>query len=222
LSKLVPIGRFYGRGDEIEPVNQKWLDSYRTASSGRRTIVKPGDEVPFRGVKTLVVASDSKLLATPLPGGGPNALCATAEQKAAAGPENQNMVGTLLTFGSFRMLALIDLDWQKEVELACPINRLGTVTLYQSGRHGSFDGAGAPALLGAITPQVAVINNGPRKGLGQAGRHRENHYSTRGHASAVRAKRIRAAGEPAWDRRGSGKGISHCSTPIRSTTRRAT
>jgi len=168
LSKLVPIGRFYGRGDEIEPVNQKWLDSYRTASSGHRTIVKPGDEVPFRGVKTLVVASDSKLLATPLPGGGPNALCATAEQKAAAGPENQNMVGTLLTFGSFRMLALIDLDWQKEVELACPINRLGTVTLYQSGRHGSFDGAGAPALLGAITPQVAVINNGPRKGLGQA------------------------------------------------------
>jgi beta-lactamase superfamily II metal-dependent hydrolase len=167
LSKLVPIGHFYGRNDEIEPVNQKWLDSYRAASSGRRTIVKPGDEVPFGGVKTLVVASDSKLLATPLPGGGSNALCATAEQKAAAGPENQNMVGTLLSFGSFRMLALIDLDWQKEMELACPINRIGTVTLYQSGRHGAFDGAGAPALLGAIKPQVAVINNGPRKGLGQ-------------------------------------------------------
>ena len=167
LSKLVPIGHFYSRGDEIEPANQKWLDSYRTASSGRRTTVKPGDEIPFRGVKTLVVASDSKLLATPLPGGGPNPLCAMAEQKAAAGPENQNMVGTLLTFGNFKMLALIDLDWQKEFELACPINRLGTVTLYQSGRHGAFDGAGAPALLGAIKPQVAVINNGPRKGLGQ-------------------------------------------------------
>jgi beta-lactamase superfamily II metal-dependent hydrolase len=167
LSKMVPIGRFYGRGDEIEPVNQKWLDSYRTAASGRRTIVKPGDEVPFRGVKTVVVASDSKLISKPLPGGGPNPLCATAEQKAPAGPENQNMVGTLLTFGSFRMLALIDLDWQKEVELVCPINTLGTVTLYQSGRHGSFDGAGAPAMLGAIKPQVAIINNGPRKGLGQ-------------------------------------------------------
>src|SRR5262249_446162 len=47
-------------------------------------------------------------------------------------------------------------------------NKLGTVTLYQSGRHGSFDGAGAPALLGAIRPQVVIINNGPRKGLGQA------------------------------------------------------
>jgi hypothetical protein len=66
------------------------------------------------------------------------------------------------------MLALIDLDWAKEMEFVCPVNKLGTMTLYQSGRHGSFDGAGAPALLGAIRPQVVVINNGPRKGLGQA------------------------------------------------------
>ena len=42
LAKMVPIAHFYGRGDEIEPVNQKWLDSYRAAASGRRTIVKPG------------------------------------------------------------------------------------------------------------------------------------------------------------------------------------
>ena len=77
------------------------------------------------------------------------------------------MVGTLLSFGKFKMLALIDLDWAKEMELVCPVNKLATVTLYQSGRHGAFDGAGAPALLGAIRPQVAIINNGPRKGLGQ-------------------------------------------------------
>src|SRR5215468_4390847 len=168
LSKMIPLGKFYGRGDEIEPVNQKWLDSYRAASAGKRTIVKPGDHVPIKGVEALIVASDGKLLDKPLAGGGPNALCTNAEQKAPAGPENQNMVGTLLTFGRFKLLALIDLDWEKEMELVCPVNRLGTVTLYQSGRHGSFDGAGAPALLGAIRPQVAVINNGPRKGLGQA------------------------------------------------------
>ena len=102
-----------------------------------------------------------------MPGGGPNALCAGAEQKEPAGPENQNMVGTLLTYNKFTFLALIDLDWEKEMEFACPVNKLGTITLYQSGRHGSFDGAGAPAFLGAIKPQVVVINNGPRKGLGQ-------------------------------------------------------
>jgi beta-lactamase superfamily II metal-dependent hydrolase len=167
LSKMIPIGKFYGRGDEIEAVNQKWLDSYKTGSAGKRTIVKPGDQSPFKGVEALVVSSDGKLLAKPLSGGGPNSLCADAEQKAAAGPENQNMVGTLLTYGKFKFLALIDLDWEKEMEFACPVNKLGTVTLYQTGRHGSFDGAGAPAFLGAIKPQVVVVNNGPRKGLGQ-------------------------------------------------------
>src|SRR5437762_1569026 len=66
LSKLIPIDRFYGRGDEIEPVNQKWLDSYRTAAAGKRTIVKPGDQIPIKGLQALVVASDGKLLAKPL------------------------------------------------------------------------------------------------------------------------------------------------------------
>ncbi|PYQ68882.1 MAG: MBL fold metallo-hydrolase, partial [Acidobacteria bacterium] len=144
-----------------KPVNQKWLDSYKTASAGRRTIVKPGDRIPIKGLQALVVSSDQKLLAKPLEGGGPNPLCADAEQKAPAGPENQNMVGMLLTYGKFKLLALIDLDWEKEMELVCPVNKLGTVTVYQSSRHGSFDGAGAPAFLGAIRPQVAVINNGP-------------------------------------------------------------
>jgi competence protein ComEC len=167
LSKMMPLGRFYGRGDEIEAVNQKWLDSYRTAAAGKRTVVKPGDRIPIKGFEALVVASDGKLLEKTLSGGGANPLCANAEQKPPAGPENQNVVGTLLTFGRFKMLALIDLDWEKEMELVCPLNKLGTVTLYQSGRHGAFDGAGAPALLGAIRPQIAVINNGPRKGLGQ-------------------------------------------------------
>jgi competence protein ComEC len=167
LSRMIPVDRFYGRGDEIEPANQKWLDTYRTAAGSKRTIVKPGDEIPVQGLKALVVASDGNLLARPLAGGGPNSFCASTEQKAPAGPENQNMVGTLLTFGRFTLLALIDLDWQKEMELVCPVNKLGTVTLYQSGRHGSFDGAGSPALLNAIRPQVAVVNNGPRKGLGQ-------------------------------------------------------
>jgi competence protein ComEC len=76
-------------------------------------------------------------------------------------------VGVLLTYGKFKFLDLIDLDWEKEMELACPVNKLGTVSVYQTSRHGSLDGAGAPAFLGAIRPQAIVVNNGPRKGLGQ-------------------------------------------------------
>ena len=167
LSKMIQIDHVYSRGDEIETANQQWLDSVKAAAGGRRTIVKAGDTIPVQGVQVLVVASDGKLLAKPVRGAGPNPLCATAEEKAPAGPENQRMVATLLTYGQFKFLALIDLDWEKEMELVCPVNRLGQLTIYQTGRHGSFDDAGAPALLGAIRPQAVVMNNGPRKGMGQ-------------------------------------------------------
>ena len=167
LSKMIPIGRFFDRGDAIEKENQQWLDGYKAASAGKRTIVKAGDMIPIKGFQALVVASNEQLIPKPVNGGGPNPLCADAEQKAAAGPENQRMVGVLLTYGKFKFLNLIDLDWEKEMELACPVNKVGKVTVYQTSRHGSFDGAGAPAFLGAIAPQVVVVNNGPRKGMGQ-------------------------------------------------------
>jgi len=168
LSKMIPIRRFYGRGDDIGKEDQQWLDSFVNASKGRRTVVGPGDKIPIPEIETLVVASDGKLLDTAVQDGGPNPLCATAEDKVAARPENQRMVGMLLTFGRFKFLALIDLDWEKEMELVCPINKLGRVTVYQTSRHGSFGDAGSPAMLGAIRPQVVVMNNGPRKGMGQA------------------------------------------------------
>ena len=167
LSKMIPIGKFYDHGDTIEKENQQWLDSYTTASAGKRTIVKPGDEIPVKGLRVLVVASDQKVLAKPVHGGAPNPLCARAEQKAPIGLENQRVAGVLVSYGKFKYLNLIDLDWEKEMELACPVNKLGTVTVYQTGRHGAFDGAGAPAFLDAIKPQVVVVNNGPRKGMGQ-------------------------------------------------------
>ena len=166
LSTLVPIGHCFDRGDFVEPANQKWKDIYLAACSGKRTIVKAGDSIPLKGVKVEVVASNGQLIAKPLSGGGPNPLCASAENKPAEGPENQYMVGSLFTYGRFRFLDLADLDWEKEMGLACPVNRIGPVTIYQAGRHGALDGAGAPGLLYAIKPQVVVVNNGPRKGLG--------------------------------------------------------
>lgn len=167
LSKMIPVGRFFDHGDAIEKENQQWLDSYTAASAGKRTVVKPGDEIPVKGFRTLVVSSNEQVLPNAVKGGGPNPLCADAEQKAPVAPENQRTVGVLLTYGKFKYLNLIDLDWEKEMELACPVNKLGQVTLYQTSRHGSFDGAGAPAFLGAIRPQVVIVNNGPRKGMGQ-------------------------------------------------------
>ena len=166
LAKLIPIEKCFDRGDFIEPANQRWRDAYLSVCASKRTIVKVGDKIPLKGVQIDLVASNGRLLATPINGGGPNPLCATAENKPPEGPENQFMVGALFTFGRFRFLDLADLDWEKEMELACPVNRVGQVTIWQAGRHGALDGAGAPGLLYAIKPQVVIVNNGPRKGLG--------------------------------------------------------
>ena len=166
LATMIPIGRCFDRGDFIEPANQRWRDAYLGVCAGKRTILRIGDKIPLKGVQIDLVASNGQLLARPINGGRANPLCATAENRPPDVPENQLMVGALFTYGKFTFLDLADLDWEKEMELACPINRLGEVSIWQAGRHGALDGAGAPGFLYAIKPQVIVVNNGPRKGLG--------------------------------------------------------
>src|SRR5262249_23394180 len=138
LAKMIPIGRFFDHGDGVETVDKVRLDDYKAIAGDKRTIVKPGDKIPLKGADGLVVCSELTLLQQPVNGGGPNSLCADAPQMAAAAPENQRMVGVLVTFGGFTFLDLADLDWQKEMELTCPINKVGRVSLYQTSRHGSF------------------------------------------------------------------------------------
>jgi competence protein ComEC len=167
LANMIPIDRFFDHGDEVEEVDRERLEIYKKVAGSRRTILKAGDAIPMKGVQVQVVASNSEFISKPVEGGGPNPICATAEQKAPAAPENGRTVGALFTYGTFKFLDLADLDWANEMALTCPINKLGTVTIWQADRHGSLHGAGAPALLGAIKPQVIVVNNGPRKGLGQ-------------------------------------------------------
>jgi beta-lactamase superfamily II metal-dependent hydrolase len=168
LARFMPIGRCFDRGTSfIEPNNQQWLDAYLSVCGAHRTALNPGDKVPLKGLQVDIVASNGRLLTAPINGGGAaNPLCASAENKPKDVPENQLMVGALFTYGKFTFLDLADLDWEKEMELACSVNKLGEVTIWQTGRHGALDGAGAPGFLHAIKPQVVVANNGPRKGLG--------------------------------------------------------
>jgi competence protein ComEC len=166
LSKLIPIGKFYDHGNGVEEADRQRLEEYKTVAGNKRTIVKAGDAIPFGPVQVRVVVSEGPVIASPINGGGPNPLCTNAAQMAAAGPENQRMVALSLTYGNFKFASLGDLDWQRELELACPVNKLGAVTVYTMNRHGGLDNSGSPALLGAIKPQVIVVNNGPRKGLG--------------------------------------------------------
>jgi hypothetical protein len=65
------------------------------------------------------------------------------------------------------MLALGDLTWNKERELVCPNNLLGTVDVYLTTHHG-LNLSGPKVLVHAVRPRVAIMNNGPRKGASHA------------------------------------------------------
>jgi hypothetical protein len=169
LSKMIPIDKFYDHGDVVDEVDRGRLNDYKDIAGSNRVIVKPGDEIALKGgVKVTVVASEAKFIDRPVNGGGPNPLCADAPQMTPAAGENQRTVGVLVSYNSFTYLNTIDIDWGTEMLLACPINKVGQVTVFQTGRHGAGDGANAPGFIGAIKPQVVVVNNGPRKGFGAA------------------------------------------------------
>lgn len=138
------------------------------AAKGKRIIVKPGDKIPFKGVDVLVVMSAMEALKKPVKGGGsPNSCCEDTPPKTWARQnedvsENANSIGLLFTFGKFRMLDLADQTWNKERELMCPNNPIGTVDLFMVSHHGN-DISNSPALVHALKPKVAIMNNGAKK-----------------------------------------------------------
>lgn len=170
LSKLIPIDRFYDHGDSIEantPQGAKLYDDYKAIAQGKRTIVKPSDKIPLKGVDMTAVSAAGQVISKPVNGGGAaNNLCKDAQQKPEDKTENGQSAGFLLTYGKFKFLDLGDLTWDREMMLACPANKLGTVTLFQASHHGFSSGqSGSPALVWALKPQVVVVNDGARKGF---------------------------------------------------------
>lgn len=169
LSKMIPIEKFYDHGESIEaytPQGSQLYNGYKSLADGKRVSVKPGEKIPLKGVDITVVSANGDVISKPINGGGPNSLCKDAENKAPDKTENSRSVGFLLTYGKFKFLDLGDLTWDKEMMLACPVNKLGTVTLFQATHHGFSNGAsGSPAMVWAIKPQVVVVNDGARKGF---------------------------------------------------------
>ncbi|MGE5326926.1 MAG: ComEC/Rec2 family competence protein [Deltaproteobacteria bacterium] len=167
LAGRIPIKTFVDHGPEVETGEEakKFYEAYREAAKkGKRLTVKPGDSIPLRGVSVRILASNGRHLQRALPGGGePNPACAEVKPLGEDKSENARSVGFLLTYGKFHFLDLGDLTWDKELALMCPRNPIGRVDVFLVSHHG-MNISNSPALVWAIKPRVAIMNNGERKG----------------------------------------------------------
>jgi competence protein ComEC len=126
--------------------------------------LKPGQGLPFVGIRVQVLTAAGEHIEDPLPGAGEaNPYCAGEAEAPVDTSENARSLGLLVTYGKFRFLDLGDLTKRKELELMCPNNRIGTVDLFLVSHHG-FDQSNSRALVDAVHPRVAIMNNGAHKG----------------------------------------------------------
>jgi beta-lactamase superfamily II metal-dependent hydrolase len=167
LVDRLPVGTFidHGASHETGARAEHLVAAYQKAIAGKNHIVaKPGDHIPVKGIEGIVVSSDGNVIADPLPGAGQqNPYCASTPGKEKDVSENAQSLGTVWTFGKFRIADLGDLTWNKEKELMCPVNRIGKIDVFVVSHHGR-DASNSPALAHAIAPRVAIMDNGAKKG----------------------------------------------------------
>jgi competence protein ComEC len=170
LAAKIPVGTFIDHGENRETNSegvQRVFAAYQqllATGKYKHITAKPGEVLPITGMQVRVVSADGALIERPLPGGGKdNASCANAAKPPVDVTENPRSVGTLITFGKLRILDLGDLTMDKEMELMCPMNKIGRVDIYVVSHHGWLQ-SGSPVLVHAIAPRVAIMDNGAKKG----------------------------------------------------------
>jgi beta-lactamase superfamily II metal-dependent hydrolase len=168
LADRIAIREFIDHGDNTQPnartdafLRDTYPKLYRNA---KHTIVKSGDTIPAWGITARVVAAAGDTIKTSLPEAGKrNPYCGKTNPEFPDPTENAQSIGLHITFGKFRFLHLGDLSADKEFELMCPENRLGSVDLFVVSHHGQTR-SNKELLVHAIGARVAVMNNGLLKG----------------------------------------------------------
>lgn len=168
LVQKLPVGTFidHGPNREESKSSSTLYREYQDAIAGAGHLVaKPGDHLPIKGMEVTVASADGRVLSAALPGvnAGSNPACTGVSQKEADPSENARSLGVVITFGKFRVVDLGDLTWNKELELVCPANKLGKADLFVVSHHGA-DLSNSPALVHALAPRVAIMDNGAKKG----------------------------------------------------------
>jgi beta-lactamase superfamily II metal-dependent hydrolase len=168
LSGRIPIRHFIDHGATVEPAaaTDDFLHNTYPAlyAKATHTVARPGDRIAVAGLDWRVVSSAGEVIKAPLPGAGRmNPYCASFTPRDVDKTDNAQSLGSVVTFGKFRVAHLGDLTSNKEFDLMCPANRIGTIDLFVVSHHG-LSVSNAEVLVHAIQPRVAVMNNGTRKG----------------------------------------------------------
>ena len=167
LADGIKIGTFVDHGPNMEDSEMPRTDyaAYEKAIAGHaHVVVKPGWGLPIKGIEVRVLTAAGDHITSPLPGAGEaNPFCKSEPAAPEDKTENSRSIGVLITYGQFRFLDMGDLTKKKELELVCPDNPIGRVDLYLVTHHGE-DSSNAKAIVWAVHPSVAIIDNGARKG----------------------------------------------------------
>jgi competence protein ComEC len=167
LAPQIPIKEFIDHGPNVQPgqaADDFLKNSYpQIIANAKHTVAKPGEKIDMGpGINVTVVTSAGEVIKTPLAGGGPNPYC--SQYKAGDNnAEDPMSVGIFITYGKFRTVHLGDITKNKEFDLMCPTNRLGSVDVLLGLHHGQSS-SNSPVLVWALHPRVAIMNDGTRKG----------------------------------------------------------
>jgi len=167
LAGKISICEFIDHGPNVQPgeLADNFLKNVypQLHTKAKHTVAKAGDKIAMTGLDVSVVTSAGQTIKTPLRGAGkPNQSCASFKP-GENNAEDPQSVGILVTYGRFRTIHLGDLTKNKEFELMCPNNPIGTVDVLLGLHHGVAT-SNSEVSVHALRPRAAIMNNGTRKG----------------------------------------------------------
>jgi len=164
LAARMPIVTFVDHGEnvQINDFTVKVVKDYMAVvAKGKHIVVKAGDKIPIKASTHSCYGGREGDHDAAERAGQPNPLCDTTPVRSGAeragshrqqdANENAMAIVLLVTYGKFRMLDPADLTWNKDREMFCPVNRIGTVDLYMTANHG-MEVANSPLMVHALQP----------------------------------------------------------------------